>query len=132
MRDKEGNFDEERYQKIMRFCRMTEIKIAQGAKQTGGKLVAKKVTPAVAYYRGVEPYKDLFSPNRFPYANSIAELFDFIATLQELSQKPVGIKIVVSSKDGFEEYAKEIRRRYQDIMPPKFQTTNCKRIFQLG
>ncbi len=110
-RDKDGNFDEERYLKTMSFCKMTEIKIAQGAKQTGGKLIAKKVTPAIAYYRGVEPYKDIYSPNRFPFASSVSELFDFVARLQKLSGKPVGIKIVISTKKGFEEYAKEIKRR---------------------
>ena len=123
-RDKDGNFDEERYQKTMAFCRMTEIKLAQGAKQTGGKLVANKVTPAIAYYRGVEPYKNLYSPNRFPYAHTIEELFDFVARLQELSQKPVGIKIVISSKKNFMEYAKEIKRRALEDIPgvPDFIT----------
>ena len=110
-RDKNGKFDQERYKKVMSFCQMTEIKLAQGAKQTGGKLSGHKVTPAIAYYRNVEAYKDLFSPNRFPFANSIEELFDFIGKLQELSQKPVGIKIVISSKDNIEPYAKEIKRR---------------------
>ena len=38
VRDKNGKFDSQRYQKVMSFCQMTEIKIAQGAKQTGGKL----------------------------------------------------------------------------------------------
>ncbi len=28
----------------MSFCRMTEVKLAQGAKQTGGKLLAAKVS----------------------------------------------------------------------------------------
>ena len=36
--------------------------------------------------------------NRFPFANSIEELFDFVGTLQKLSKKPVGIKIVISDK----------------------------------
>jgi glutamate synthase domain-containing protein 2 len=90
---------------------MTEIKIAQGAKQTGGKLAAHKVTPAIAYYRNVEAYKDIFSPNRFPYANTIEELFDFIGTLQELSEKPVGVKIVISDLENIEPYAAEIKRR---------------------
>lgn len=112
-RDKDGNFDPIRYQKNMKFCHMTEIKIAQGAKQTGGKLIASKVTEAIAYYRGVEPHKDLFAPNRFPYANSVEELFDFIAHLQELSSKPVGIKIVISDEENIEPYAHEIRKRLQ-------------------
>ena len=115
-RDKEGNFDEERYKKTMAFCKMTEIKLAQGAKQTGGKLVAKKVTPAIAYYRGVEPYKNLYSPNRFPFAHTVSELFDFVARLQKLSGKPVGIKIVISSKKNFLEYANEIKKRVLEGM----------------
>ena len=110
-RDKTGKFDPLRYQKVMKFCQMTEIKLAQGAKQTGGKLAAAKVTSAIAYYRNVEAHKDVFSPNRFPFANSIEELFDFIGELQQISQKPVGIKIVISSKDNIEPYAKEIKRR---------------------
>lgn len=110
-RDKAGKFDPLRYEKVMKFCQMTEIKLAQGAKQTGGKLAGAKVTPAIAYYRNVEAYKDVFSPNRFPFANSIEELFDFIGELQQISQKPVGIKIVISSKDNIEPYAKEIKRR---------------------
>lgn len=110
-RDKSGKFDEDRYQKVMSFCQMTEIKLAQGAKQTGGKLSGAKVTPAIAYYRNVEPYKDVFSPNRFPYANSIEELFDFVGRLQKLSGKPVGIKIVISDQENIEPYAKEIRKR---------------------
>jgi len=114
VRDKQGNFDEVRYKKIMSFCKMTEIKLAQGAKQTGGKLIAKKVTPAVAYFRGVEPYKDLFSPNRFPYANNVQELFDFVARLQRLSDKPVGIKIVISSREHFLEFVEEIKRRVDE------------------
>lgn len=113
-RDKDGNFDEERYQKVVSFCQATEIKIAQGAKQTGGKLMAEKVTPAIAYYRGLEPYKDIFSPNRFPYAKTTKDLLDFVAKLQKLSSKPVGFKIVISSKDNIEEIAQEIKRRKEE------------------
>ncbi|RXK07137.1 FMN-binding glutamate synthase family protein [Halarcobacter bivalviorum] len=111
VRTKDGKFDPERYQKVMRFCRMTEIKIAQGAKQTGGKLIADKVSPAIAYYRNVEAHKDLFSPNRFPYANTIEELFDFIGQMQELSEKPVGVKIVISDYENIVPFAKEIKKR---------------------
>jgi len=113
-RDVEGNFDPVRYQKVMSFCKMTEIKIAQGAKQTGGRLIAEKVTEAIAYYRGVKPYKNLFSPNRFPYANSIEELFDFIGDLQKLSGKPAGIKIVISDYENITPYVKEIKKRVEE------------------
>ena len=111
VRDEAGEFCETRYQKTMRFCRMTEIKMAQGAKQTGGKLLADKVTQEIAYYRGVPANKDLFSPNKFPYASSLVELFDFIGRLKALSKKPVGVKIVLSSKENFLEYAALLQER---------------------
>ena len=117
VRTKDGKFDKERYKKQMAFCRMTEIKIAQGAKQTGGKLIAEKVTPAIAYYRNIEVNKDAFSPNRFPYANSNEELFDFIGELQEASGKPVGIKIVISDYDNIVPIVKEIKRRVSLNLP---------------
>jgi len=111
VRDSKGNFDEERYAKVMRFCRMTEIKIAQGAKQTGGKLAGKKVTADVAYYRGVEEGKDLFSPNRFPYADSPEHLLSFVGRLQVISKKPVGLKIVISDANVVDEVLAEVAKR---------------------
>jgi len=117
VRTKDGKFDIERYKKQMSFCKMTEIKIAQGSKQTGGKLIASKVTPSIAYYRNIEDNKDAFSPNRFPYANTTEELFDFIGTLQEASGKPVGIKIVISDYNNIVPIAKEIKRRVDLNLP---------------
>jgi len=114
VRDKDGEFDPERYAKAMRFCKMTEIKIAQGAKQTGGKIMASKVSADIAYYRGVEEGKDLISPNRFPYANTQDELFDFIGKCQETSGKPVGMKIVVSDSQQIEEMAEILVRRKKE------------------
>lgn len=111
VRDKNGNFDELKYQKVMSFCKMTEIKIAQGAKQTGGKLAGSKVSADIAYYRGVEEGKDIFSPNRFPYAHTTTELLDFVQKLQELSQKPVGFKIVISDIESTKELVSEIAKR---------------------
>ena len=113
VRHHDGTFDEVRYQKTMRFCKMTEIKMAQGAKQTGGKLLADKVSPEIAYYRGVEAHKNLFSPNKFPFANSLEELFDFMGRLKRLSEKPVGVKIVISSQEGFDEYVTLIKERIE-------------------
>ena len=125
VRDKAGNFDEERYAKVMRFCRMTEIKIAQGAKQTGGKLSGKKVSADIAYYRGVEEGKDLFSPNRFLYADSPEHLFDFVGRLQEISQKPVGLKIVISDANTVDETAAYAAQRKAEGKPlPDFITVD--------
>ena len=92
VRHHDGTFDSERYQKVMRFTKMTEVKLAQGAKQTGGKLLAAKVSDDIAYYRGIPAHQDLISPNRFPYATDMETFFDFISELQTLSQKPVDLK----------------------------------------
>ena len=111
VRDENGKFDPLQYQKVMKFCRMTEIKIAQGAKQTGGKLAGAKVSADIAYYRGVEQGKDVFSPNRFPFADSTSHLLDFVEKLQKLSDKPVGFKIVVSDSKAVEDMVREISAR---------------------
>ena len=111
VRDENGKFDAQRYKKVMSFCRMTEVKLAQGAKQTGGKLLAAKVSDDIAYYRGIPAHEDLISPNRFPYATDMDTFFDFISYLQGLSNKPVGFKIVVSTKEDFESYAKALKKR---------------------
>lgn len=121
VRDKNGEFDELRYKKVMSFCKMTEIKIAQGAKQTGGKIMGSKVTADIAYYRGVEKGKDLISPNRFPYAKTYEELFDFIAKLKNLSQKPVGYKIVVSDIKEVQKMVSILKKRSDDgLVLPDF------------
>jgi len=114
VRDAEGKFDEDRYAKVMKFCKMTEIKIAQGAKQTGGKLGANKVSADIAYYRGIEQGKDLFSPNRFPYADTHEHLFDFVDKLQKISKKPVGMKIVISDADAMEEMILVMKKRKEE------------------
>ena len=114
VRDEKGNFDALRYQKVMRFCRMTEVKLAQGAKQTGGKLLATKVSEDISYYRGIPAHKDLISPNRFPYATDMETFFNFIEDLQNFSSKPVGFKIVISTKEHFESYAKALSKRVSE------------------
>jgi len=114
VRHHDGTFDAGRYQKVMRFARMTEVKLAQGAKQTGGKLLAAKVSDDIAYYRGIPAHTDLISPNRFPYATDMETFFDFISELQELSGKPVGFKIVISTKENFEIYAKALQKRKEE------------------
>ena len=114
VRDEDGKFDSLKYEKVMKFCRMTEIKIAQGAKQTGGKLAASKVTADIAYYRGVPEGKNIFAPNRFQYADSMAHLLDFVEKLQKLSKKPVGFKIVISDAKAVDEMVAEIAQRVKE------------------
>ena len=93
---------------------MTEIKIAQGAKQTGGKLAGAKVTADIAYYRGVTEGENVFSPNRFPYADSTEHLLEFVERLQKLSLKPVGFKIVISDANAVEEMVEAMVKRKEE------------------
>ncbi len=117
VRDAEGNFDEVRYAKVMSFCRMTEVKIAQGAKQTGGKLSGAKVSADIAYYRGVEEGKDLFSPNRFPFADTTEHLLDFVGRLQKISKKPVGLKVVISDVNVVDKIFEAAAKRKEAGLP---------------
>ena len=87
-----------------------EIKLAQGAKVRGGKLLKAKVTPEIAAIRGVEMGKDVESPNRFPLFEDMDGLFALIKRWRELSGgKPVGIKVVAGSEDSFEELALKMK-----------------------
>lgn len=105
--------DWDRFGKIMSFCSAVEIKLAQGAKQTGGILTAVKNTPVVANIRGVHPWVDLISPNRFPFYNPGWEK-EFLEFCQELSKKswgkPVWAKLVISDKDNVEGLAKAMAK----------------------
>jgi glutamate synthase domain-containing protein 2 len=73
--------------------------------------LAAKVSDDIAYYRGIPAHKDLISPNRFPFATDMESFLDFINRLQELSENHVGFKIVISTREGFEEYAKALKAR---------------------
>ena len=104
-------FNRDRFKKITSFCRAIEIKLAQGAKQSGGILKAIKNTPTVAEIRGVEPGHDLISPNRFPFYNEGGEkeFFEFMNELSDKSGgKPVGCKIVIADAKNIEPLAKQI------------------------
>lgn len=125
VRGEDGKFDELKYQKVMKFCKMTEIKIAQGAKQTGGKLAGSKVTADIAYYRGVVEGENVFSPNRFPFADSTEHLLDFVQRLQKLSKKPVGFKIVISDANAVDEMVQAMqKRKEQGLSLPNFITVD--------
>ncbi len=112
-------FNWTRFQKIMSFCRAIEIKLAQGAKQSGWILKAIKNTPTIAEIRWVEPGHDLISPNRFPFYENgkEKEFFEFMNELSDKSGwKPVGCKIVISDASNIEPLAKQVAKT-PDIAP---------------
>ena len=103
--DDKVEFDWDRFAKITSFVRAIEIKLAQGAKQSGGVLKKEKNTAVVAAIRGVKPGIDLNSPNRFPFypVNGEDEFIDFVEELSAKSGgKPVGCKVVISDEKNIE------------------------------
>lgn len=106
VRKKDGTFDFERYEKVMRFCQMTEIKIAQGAKQIGGSLSKDNIDSSYAYYYNVNEGEDV--KNRYTLFKSEDELLSLIDKLREISKKPIGIKIVISNKEDIENFIKKM------------------------
>lgn len=104
---KDGKYHEETFlcNALRPEVKAIEIKLAQGAKVRGGKLPKEKITPEIAAIRGVEMGKDVESPNRFPLFSNMDELFDLITNWQEITGKPVGIKVVAGSELSFEELA---------------------------
>ncbi|HEY4566678.1 FMN-binding glutamate synthase family protein [Planococcaceae bacterium Storch 2/2-2] len=82
-----------------------EIKIAQGSKMRGGHIEGEKVTEEIAEIRNVVPYTTINSPNRFRQFDDYPSLFDFIDMIRENSGKPVGIKVVIGSKQDADEFS---------------------------
>ena len=114
VRDKEGNLDHAKLKELgsFPFIKMFEIKLSQGAKPgKGGILPGEKVTAEIASIRGIKVGEPSISFNRHPEINSITDLMDFVQQIRELTQKPVGVKMVVGAQDWFDELAKEIHKR---------------------
>lgn len=104
VRDKEGNFSEGLFKEVAQLSnvRAFELKLAQGAKTRGGHMEAEKVNEEIAKIRNVEPYKTINSPNRYEFIHNAEDLIRFVDQLQQLGQKPVGFKIVVSKVSEIE------------------------------
>ena len=113
-RTPDGRFDDAKAKKILALpqVKMVEIKLAQGAKPgQGGLLPKEKITPEIAAVRGIPMGEDCQSPNRFEEFNDATSLLDFIARVRKLTGKPIGLKMVVGSRDEIDELCREIRRR---------------------
>jgi glutamate synthase (ferredoxin) len=113
VRDASGAFDWNalREKASLTQVRGFELKLHQGAKIRGGHLEGSKVTPEIAAMRGVPAWKSVDSPNRFPFLDSVDALLDHIARMREVTEKPVGLKIVVGAPDGADELAAAMARR---------------------
>ena len=106
--------DWERFKKVTSFVRAVEVKLAQGAKQSGGILKAVKNIESIAHIRGVKSGIDLVSQNRFPFyeKDKENEFLDFAEKMsQEMGGKPVGVKIVISDYSNIEPLARAQSQR---------------------
>lgn len=87
-----------------------ELKLAQGAKPgQGGKLPKEKITPQLAEWRGIPMGEDCYSPNAWDEFHDVPSLFRFVTMMQELTGKPVGIKIVVGNEESIREIARHMK-----------------------
>ncbi len=105
-RQKDGSFsfDELRKKASNPQIKAFELKLGQGAKIRGGHIEGAKVTPEIAQIRGVEPYKTIDSLNRFEEFDDLNSMMDFIEHIRNVTEKPVGIKLVIGSEETFEEF----------------------------
>ncbi|HEY9757256.1 MAG TPA: FMN-binding glutamate synthase family protein [Oculatellaceae cyanobacterium] len=88
-----------------------EVKLAQGAKPgQGGKLPKEKITPELAEWRGIEMGVDCYSPNAWDEFHDVPSLFAFIVKMQEVTGKPVGIKIVAGQAEFIRQIAEEMKK----------------------
>jgi len=113
VRDKNGNLDWDMLkQRAGRpEVKAIELKLAQGAKIRGGHVEGVKVTPEIAAIRGVEPWKNIDSPNRFHQFADVPGLFDFVRKIQDETGLPVGVKLVVGSGEALDELCAEYKKR---------------------
>jgi glutamate synthase domain-containing protein 2 len=113
-RTDDGRFDPVKAAAILALpqVKMVEIKLAQGAKPgKGGMLPKEKITPEIAAIRGIPLGVDCHSPNRFEEFDDAESLLDFIERVRELTDKPVGLKLVVGSHAEVDELCLAIRAR---------------------
>ena len=112
VRDAAGNLSDKKLREIAEKVVAFEIKLGQGAKPgKGGILPGHKVTQEIADIRGIPVGKDAISPNRHRDISNTDELLDVIQRIQEVTKRPVGIKIVVGSEGFIRELCQKIIQR---------------------
>jgi glutamate synthase domain-containing protein 2 len=118
VRDAQGNLSNERLLELSRVVRAFEIKLSQGAKPgKGGVLPGRKVTPEIAYIRGIAEGRDSISPNRHRDISNMGELLEKIAWMRDLTGKPIGVKTAVGGWRFMNEMAEIAHRRGLEFAP---------------
>lgn len=114
LRDDNGHLNTEKLKSIAAHpqVKMFELKLAQGAKPgKGGILPAAKVNQEIAAIRGIPVGTDSISPNRHIDVNSIDELLDMLVSIRETTQKPVGFKTVIGTRQWVDDLFSQINER---------------------
>jgi glutamate synthase domain-containing protein 2 len=107
VRDSTGALSDEKLRKVAAHdqIKMFELKMSQGAKPGKGIiLTGAKVTTEIAQIRAIPLGEDSISPNGHEDLKSVADLLDLIARIREVTQKPVGIKLVIGQLSFFEDF----------------------------
>lgn len=113
IRDDDGNMVDELLQKVSHHpqVKMVEIKLAQGAKPgKGGMLLKEKITEEIATIRKIPLGKDAYSPARHKEFQDVDGLFDFIDKVRAITEKPVGIKMVIGHTSEIESIAEKMSK----------------------
>ena len=120
VRDADGKLSPQRLQELAAHenVRAFEIKLSQGAKPgKGGVLPGGKVTAEIAAIRGIPEGQDSISPNRHRDISTADELIEKIATVRELTGKPVGIKTAIGGWQFMNELCEAVARRGMAFAP---------------
>ncbi len=118
IRNNDGTLNDEKLKRIAEIpnVKMIEIKFAQGAKPgKGGILPKEKITEEISQLRGVPMGKDVISPPGHAECTDNKSTVQFIKKVQDISQLPVGMKLVLGSEEEFRSLIKEMRK--QKIFP---------------
>jgi glutamate synthase domain-containing protein 2 len=118
IRDERGGLSAARARELAQVVKAFEIKLSQGAKPgKGGVLPGGKVTEEIARIRGIPVGRDSISPNRHPDIADMNQLLDAIASLRELTGRPVGVKTALGGWEFMQQLCDGVLRRGLDYAP---------------
>ncbi len=118
LRDVQGELSPERLIEVSKGVKAFEIKLSQGAKPgKGGLLPGTKVTAEIARIRGIPEGRDAISPNRHRDISSMNELVERIASIRDLTGRPVGVKTAIGGWRLMNELADTVHRRGLEFAP---------------
>jgi glutamate synthase domain-containing protein 2 len=120
VRDENGGLSDDKLKAVAQHkqVKMFEIKLSQGAKPgKGGILPGNKVSKEIATIRGIPEGEDSISPNRHLDIDSIPSLLAFVERVRRVTEKPVGIKLVLGTVEWLDDFCKAINHEGPECAP---------------